>query len=147
MYVADTHNNRVQSFIPLSPAGSGCVPASSWPPPLDVAPVVHVSLARAGGVLSRRALALAVGCQRTCKILVSALVGPPGRRTLPLVPVARALAGARTVHVRLRVGPRTLRRLRRELGHRRRLGATVRVIAAGPTGRRTVLSRTYHLIG
>ena len=146
VYVADSHNNRVQSFIPVSAAGSGCVAAGAWPPPLDVAPVVHFSLARAGGVLSRRTLALMVGCQRACKVLISALMGPPGHRALPLVAVAKSLSPAHTVRLRLRVGPRTLAGLRRELGRHRRLRATITVVAAGPTGRRTVLSRTYHLI-
>ncbi len=146
VYVADTHNNRIEGFIPTSPAGSGCGPAGTWPPPLDVAPVVHVSLAHAVGVLSRRALALMVGCQRACKVLVSAVIGPPGHRALPLRSVARTLAPAQGIRLRLLVGPRTLAGLLRELGHHRRLRATIRVLAAGPTGRRAVLSRTYHLI-
>ena len=37
VYVADTHNNRIQVFVPVPPADSGCAPAGSWPPPLDVA--------------------------------------------------------------------------------------------------------------
>jgi hypothetical protein len=45
--------------------------------------------------------------------------------------------------MRLRIGPHTLRRLRRELGRHRQLKAHLSVIAAGPTGRRTVLSRSY----
>ncbi len=145
VYVADTHNNRVQSFLPLSPAVGGCVPASAWPPPLDVAPVLHISLTHASGLLSRRALAVMVGCQRACKVLISARVGPPGHHGLPLVSVARPLSGAQTARLQLRVGPRILRRLLLELGRRRRLRATVTVIAAGPTGRRTVLSRSYGL--
>jgi len=145
VYVADTHNNRVQSFVPLSPAGSGCAAAGTWPPPLDVAPVLSVKLAAARGVLSRRALALTVGCQRACRILASAVVGAPRHRLLPLVSAARALSPSHAAKVRLRIGPHTLRRLRRELGVRRRLRATVTVIAAGPTGRRTALSRTYLL--
>ncbi len=72
-------------------------------------------------------------------------MGAPGRRALPAVAVARAVSAAQTVRVQLRIGPHTLRRLRQELGGRRRLTATVKVVAAGPTGRRTVLSRTYHL--
>ena len=145
VYVADTHNNRVQSFVPLSPSAGGCTPTGSWPPPLDVAPVVNVKLAAARGVLARRALALTVGCRRACRILASARVGAPGHRVLPLVSVAKAVAGSRQVPVRLRIGPRTLGRLRRELGGRRRLRAAVTIVAAGPTGRRTVLSKTYQL--
>jgi len=145
VYVADTHNNRIESFVPASPAAGGCVAPGSWPPPLDVAPVLHLSLAHAKGVLARRALALALGCQRACKILARASMGAPGRHALPVVAVARSLSAAQTVRVQLRIGPHTLRGLRRELGRHRRLTATVKVVAAGPTGRRTVVSRTYHL--
>ena len=146
VYVADSHNNRVERFLPASPAGSGCVAAGSWPPPLDVAPVVHVSLAASKGVLSRGALALTLGCQRACRILASGLMGASGRRGLPLVSVARALSAGQTVRVRLRIGPHTLRGLRHELGRHRRLKARVQIIAAGPTGKRTVLSESYLLI-
>jgi tripartite motif-containing protein 71 len=145
VYVADTHNNRIQVFVPVSPAASGCAAEGSWPPPLDVAPVVNVKLAAANGILSRRALALSVGCQRACKILVTAVVGAPGHRGLALVSAARALAAGRAVRVRLRVGPRTFRGLQRELGRHRRLKARVTIVAAGPTGRRTVLSKSYLL--
>ena len=107
--------------------------------------MLHLSLTRANGLFSRRALAVMVGCQRACKVLISARVGPPGHRALPLVSVARPLPGAQTARLQLRVGPRILRRLRLELGRHRRLRATVTVIAAGPTGRRTVLSRSYRL--
>ena len=46
VYVADTNNNRVERFDPVSPFGSGCLRPALWPPPLDVAPVLHVSLPR-----------------------------------------------------------------------------------------------------
>jgi hypothetical protein len=95
-------------------------------------------------VLARRALALAVSCERGCKILVTATLSPPGRqRTVPLMAAARSLPPALVGHVRLRVGPTGLRRLRRALGSRRTLTAHVRIVAAGPTGRRAVLQRTY----
>jgi hypothetical protein len=145
VYVADTHNNRVQRFEPVSPAPApgGCLPAAAWPPPLDVAPDLHVSIATRRGILARRALALAVSCRRGCKILVTATIAPTGRRRLPLVAAALPLEPARASRVRLRVGPHTLRRLRGELGRRRQLKARVKVIAAGPTGRRAVLTQTY----
>jgi hypothetical protein len=46
-------------------------------------------------------------------------------------------------HVRLRVGPATLRRLRRALGRATTMTARVSIIAAGPTGRRTSVTRAY----
>ena len=106
--------------------------------------MLHVSLARHAGVLARSALALAVSCKRGCKILVTATLSPAGRRgAARLAAVARGLAPALVAHVRLRVGSATLRRLRRELGRKSALTARVRVIAVGPTGRRTALTRAY----
>jgi tripartite motif-containing protein 71 len=146
VYVADTNNNRLQRFDLVSPAGVGCLAAGAWPPPLDVAPVLRVSLQRRGAVLARRAVALAVSCQRGCKVLATARLSPRGaRQAVPLVAAARSLAPALTGHLRLRVGPHGLRRLRKALGRRRQLVARVTIVAAGPTGRRTTLARTYHV--
>jgi hypothetical protein len=143
-YVADTNNNRVERFDLFARAPTGCVSPGGWPPPLDVAPVLHVSLARHAGVLARSALALAVSCKRGCKVLVSATLSPAGRRgAARLAAVARGLPPALVAHVRLRVGAATLRRLRRELGRKTALTAHVRVVAVGPTGRRTALTRAY----
>jgi DNA-binding beta-propeller fold protein YncE len=148
VYVADTNNNRVERFNPVAPAPSGCQPVGSWPPPLDVAPVLHVGLPRASGVLARHALALSVSCERGCKILVSGTLSARGRRrsrTIGLVPAARSLPRAKAGHVRLRIGARTLRTLQRTLGRRRTMRARVRIVAAGPTGRRTTATRTYRV--
>ncbi len=143
-YVADTNNNRVERFELLGSGAAGCLPAGSWPPPLDVAPVVRVSLPRRAGVLARRGLALAVSCQRGCRIRVTATLSVAGHnRGVALAAAARALPAALTGHVRLALGVRGLRRLQRELGARHSIKARVIVIATGPTGRRTVLSRTY----
>jgi DNA-binding beta-propeller fold protein YncE len=145
VYVADTNNNRVERFEPVSRAGSGCLAPSAWPPPLDVAPVVSVNLLRPAGVLARRALSIALACRRGCRVLVTATLAPAaGRRTVvKLAGVARGLPAARTGHLRLRVGPVALRRLRRQLGARRGMRARVTVIAQGPTGRRTTVVRSY----
>jgi hypothetical protein len=95
-------------------------------------------------VLARRALSLAVSCPRGCKVLVTATLSPRGRRgAVALIAAGRALSPALTGHVRLRISPPALRRLRRALGSRSTMTARVRVIAAGPTGRRTFLTRTY----
>jgi hypothetical protein len=144
VYVADTFNNRVQRFTPASPAATRCLGPGSWPPPLDVAPVLHVSLPRSRAVLARRALALVVSCRRGCKVLVTATLSPRGRRgSVPLIGAVRALAPALSGHVRLRISPPSLRRLRRALGSRATMTARVRIVAAGPTGRRTFLTRAY----
>lgn len=144
VYVADTNNNRVERFALASAAGTGCLAAGTWPPPLDVAPVIRVALPRSGGVLARRALALNLSCQRGCKVLVTATLSPSGSRgRVGLIAAARGLPPALAGHVRLRVGPVALRRLRRALGRRRTLTARVTIVAAGPTGKRSTLSRTY----
>ncbi len=144
VYVADTNNNRVQRFSLVSPAPTGCAPAGSWPPPLDVAPVLNVRMARSSGVLSRRALSLLIGCQRGCKVLVTAKLSPRARRgAVALIAAYRTLPRAQAAHLRLRLGPAGFRRLRRELGRRSALTARVTIVAAGPTGRRTTIHRTF----
>jgi tripartite motif-containing protein 71 len=148
VYVADTNNNRVERFDPAEPAGVGCVAASAWPPPLNVPPVVSVSLLRRSGVLSERALALLVSCRRGCKILVTATLSPytssaSAHHAAALIAVARPLPPVHPGHVRLRVGPSTLRSLRRELGRKPAMTAVVHIVAVGPTGLRTTVTRTY----
>ncbi len=144
VFLADTNNNRIERFDMLAPHGAGCLAAGSWPPPLDVAPVLTVQLPRASGILARRALALSVSCQRGCRILVSATLAAFGRtRGVALLATARGLPAAHAGHVRLRVGPLGLRRLRRQLGRHTTLRARVKIVAAGPTGRRTTVLRSY----
>jgi hypothetical protein len=141
--VADTNNNRVERFELASPAPTGCL-SGSWPPPLNVAPVLRVSLATRGGILARRTLALNVSCQRGCKVLVTATLSPPGRpAVVPLIAAAKPLAPSRTGRVRLGVGPSALQRLRKTLGPRTAMTAHVRIVAAGPTGKRTTTNETY----
>jgi hypothetical protein len=145
VYVADTNNNRVQRFNLAAPAPTGCLAPGAWPPPLNVAPVLHVSLSRSSAVLARRALALSVSCQRGCRILVTATLTPLGGHAgaVAVVAAARALQPALAGSVRLRIGPKALRRLQRELGRHTVMRARVTVIAAGPTGLRTTVTRTY----
>jgi tripartite motif-containing protein 71 len=144
VYVADTNNNRVERFNPVAPTPTGCLAPAAWPPPLDVAPVVSVGVPRSSGVLARRALALTVRCQRECKVLASGtLSARGGRGSVALVATARALPRARAGHVRLRVSPHALARLRRALGRHTALTAHVRLVAEGPTGRRTTVNRIY----
>jgi len=145
VYVADTNNNRVERFEMGNRAGVGCVLSSAWPPPLDVPPVLRIQLLRSRGVLAQRAVALAVSCQRGCKVLVTATLGPSSRkgRAVRLLAVARGLPAARTGHVRLRVSRAGVARLRAALGRRRGLRASIKIVAVGPTGRRTTVRRSY----
>jgi hypothetical protein len=145
IYVADTKNNRVESFDTQTPGS--CAAAGSWPPPLDVAPAVTVKLQHRGRILARRAVTLVVSCRRGCKILVSGTLSPRGsRHAVRLISVARALPPGANGHVRLVVGKRALRSLRARLGTRRGLTADVTVVAAGPTGRRTVVPARYPVV-
>ncbi len=144
VYVADTNNNRVERFDLAAPAAGGCLAPGSWPPPLNVAPVLNVELLRPAGVLAHRALTLQVSCKRGCRILVTASLAALGKRHPARLPaVARGLPAAVTGHIRLRVGQVALHHLRRELGPHRQLIAHVTIVAAGPTGLRTILARSY----
>jgi tripartite motif-containing protein 71 len=144
VYVADTNNNRVERFDLVSPAAGGCLAPGAWPPPLNVAPVLNVELQRPAGVLAHRALTLQVSCKRGCRILVTGSLSALGKRRPARLPaVARGLPAAVAGHVRLRIGPVELRHLRRELGPHRQLLAHVTIVAAGPTGLRTILTRSY----
>jgi DNA-binding beta-propeller fold protein YncE len=144
VYVADTNNNRVERFALVSPAPSGCLAAGTWPRPLDVAPVLHVTLLRRAHVLARRALALGVSCERGCAVFVTATLSPArGGPAVKLTPYTRTLPRALPGHVRVLVGRSALRRLRRALGRRAAMRATVRIIAVGPTGLRTTVTRIY----
>jgi tripartite motif-containing protein 71 len=143
VYVADTNNNRVEAFTLASPAPSGCVAPATWPPPLNVAPVVGVTLLRAGAVLARRALALTVSCQRGCTVYVDATLSVPRHPSLPLPAAKRALPATIPGHVRVLLGPHTLRQLKRQLGRHTAMRAHLTIVAIGPTGLRTTLTRTY----
>jgi tripartite motif-containing protein 71 len=146
VYVADTNNNRVERFILTNPAPTSCLAPEAWPPPLDVAPVLRISLPRSSGVLARRALALSVSCERGCKVLVTGTLSASlGRRraTVPLRAVARSLPRAIAGHVRLGVSAKAVRRLQRVLGRGKAMTARVHIAAAGPTGRRTTANRIY----
>lgn len=144
VYVADTNNNRVERFDPVEPVATGCEPAGAWPPPLDVPPVLSVSVARTSGVLARRALALSVRCERECKVLVTGTLAVSGRKgSVALVAAASPLPRARATQLRLRLGPNGLRRLRRALGKHTTMTARVQIVAEGPTGRRTTVNRIY----
>jgi len=144
VYVADTNNNRVERFNLVSPSGGGCLAPGEWPPPLNVAPVLQVNLPRPAGVLARGALTLRVGCERACKVLISATLSTTRpRRTVRLISVAGGLAPAHAGLLRVRVGRATLRALQRALGRHRGMLARVEIVAAGPTGLRTTVYRTY----
>ncbi len=149
IYVADTNNNRVQRFDPASPhpAPGGCAAAGAWPPPLDVPPVLHVSLTPTLHVLAHRALTLAVSCQRGCRLRITGTLAPRAhhRPAVRLIAVTRTLPAALTRHASLRLTPRLTHRLRHALGRRRGLTATITLLALGPTGRRTTLTLHYLL--
>jgi hypothetical protein len=148
IYVADTNNNRVQRFDPLDPqpAPGGCQSAADWPPPLDVPPVLHVSLMRSAGVLAHRAVALSISCQRGCRVRISATLAPRGHKHgVKLKSLTRVLPASVPGHLSLALGARIVARLRRALGHKRLLSIQMKILAVGPTGRQTTLIERYLL--
>jgi hypothetical protein len=105
---------------------------------------LQVSLPRPAGVLARGALTPSVSCLRGCKVRVSATLSSlRPRRTVALISAAATLAPKRVSKLRVRLGRSALRALQRALGHRRGMLAHVTIVAAGPTGLRTSVSRTY----
>jgi hypothetical protein len=145
VYVSDTDNNRVERFDPESPAGVGCLAPTAWPPPLNVAPVVHVNLARRAGVLARRAVALSVSCQRGCEVSVTATLTAKGlpRHPVTLLTATRPLPAKTAGHMRLRLSSTSLRQLRRAVGATGGMTVIVHIRAVGPTGLSSSLTRTY----
>jgi len=150
VYVADTNNNRVERFQLPSSTPAACEAAGSWPPPLNVAPVLAVQLPRASGILARRGLALSISCTRGCSILVNASLSPLTRHrharrrvVVRLIAAARGLPPALAGHVRLRLSRTGLRRLRAALGASRAMQAHVSILAVGETGRRASLAVNF----
>ena len=145
VYVADTNNNRVERFEPAAPRRrAGCVSAVG----VAAAARRRAGAQRAPAPQRRRARAPGaradVSCERGCKVLASATLAPYGRRgAVPLQAAARSLPRNVAGHLRLRVGARAYRRLRGALGRARLMRAQVTIVAAGPTGRRTTLHRSY----
>ena len=77
-------------------------------------------------------------------MFVTATLSPArGGAAVKLTPYTRTLPRALPGHVRVLVGRSALRRLRRALGRRAAMRATVRIIAVGPTGLRTTVTRIY----
>ena len=81
VFVANTNNNRVERFDLVSPAAPGCLAPGSWPPPLNVAPVLQVSLPRAPACSPAARSRLQVSCKRGCRILVTASLSAPAGAT------------------------------------------------------------------
>ena len=147
VYVADTNNNRVERFLPVSPAGpSACLPAGSWPGQLNVAPVLAVTLLHRSGTLIRDGLGLTVSCARGCTVKVTGVLKTTNKphRTVSLVASSRSLPLIYPGHVRLRLTRSHLSILRKALGaHHKGMVAVVKILATGPTGKQTKLTKTY----
>jgi DNA-binding beta-propeller fold protein YncE len=146
VYVADTDNNRIERFEMAGASGSGCMAPGAWPPPLDVPPLVRMSLTRIGGVLSGRGLALSVSCRRGCRIRASATLMAQGAHSpVETLPSVRELPKGRAGRLELALRGSAARRLAGQLGGRRLMTARVRILAVGPTGLRSTLTRTFRV--
>lgn len=155
--VSDTKNNRVQQFALAAPAAPPCAPLGpiANPPvprlptlPLPLGPQVKSRVLRARGVLATRALALQVGCDTICTLTASGTLTerrrPRGRRRAVSVSLRRTtvrLHAGETRVLRLRLSSRQRRRLRRALGRRTGLTATLQLVATGEAGEPTTVTR------
>jgi hypothetical protein len=106
-----------------------------------------VSLPSTRGILSDGVLPLSVRCLDRCRILVTGTIQPYGGHASParLLGAFGALAPSRAGELSLRLAGGVRRRLLRELGGRSALRAHLRIVAAAPSGRRTILTKTYTL--
>ena len=143
VYVADTNNNRVERFN--GRPGAERLPAARL---LAAAARRRAEAARKPAAGSRGARAARRRAQRQlrtrCKILATARRGGGGARARGARYGSwRALAAAarQAGHVRLRVGSTDCAGCTRARSPARHDGASVQVVAAGPTGRRTTTTR------
>ena len=149
VYVADTNNNRVERFNPVIPAvdrlpGAGSVatpagrgadgqrerchsPPACWPGVRSPWPSAAGVPARSWSPPRSRRWAGRVDRRAACRWSRPRVRCAPGR------PRRCACAWA----------PLALARLRRALGNHDVMKARVSIIAAGPTGRRTSITKTY----
>jgi DNA-binding beta-propeller fold protein YncE len=151
--VTDSDNNRIQTFALTQLPAAACVPlpAPGSPPalkyptlPEPLGPVLAVRVLRQSGVLGARSLPIRVGCDTTCRLTVSGtltLRGQPAKGHKPVaialkVPARTVMAGSSRV-IRLPVSRRDAARLRRALGRRVGLSATIQLQATASAGEPT----------
>jgi len=161
--VGDRGNNRVQQFKLATPAALPCgsLGAPGDPPrpktptlPSPPGPLVDVKALHTSGLLTRRKLALRVGCDTICTVTATGTLTqrnkPRGKRKRVTVTLRRArvkLPAASSRIVRLGLSRSGARRLRRALRDSRALTATLQISARAPAGEPTDVSRRLRARG
>jgi hypothetical protein len=155
--VADSDNNRVQTFQAATPGACAALPQIQSPPapilytqPGPVPPVVNVTPSRTSNILGVRQFPLRVSCDLPCKVAVVVKLAPRSGKKRPSVALSSApqsLPAGKTVTVRPRLSAAGARTLRRALGSKRALVADVRVTATTTDSAPTVVTRRVEVTG
>jgi hypothetical protein len=105
-------------------------------------PVLRLTVRRLQRVVRQRSLVLRARCGEACAVRASARIALPGAsRSIALRPAARSLAASAPARLKLKTTKRALRKLRRVLGTRHRLGARLTVTATDSSRNRTIAKR------
>lgn len=131
-----------ESPPPPASAASAASPAlGGKPSPL----VLRVRVARRQRALAKRRLTLVLSCQRPCSLLVSTRLAVPGP-DLRLKTRKLSRRGGRRV-VRLPIGVKSRRAIRRALRGRKRVGASIVVRARDASGATTSKRYSVRIVG
>ena len=167
--VSDEDNNRLQRFALAAPAAVGCaaLPAPAPPPvlqyptlPAPDGPEVSLRIQRKTGLLRTRTLPLRAGCDTSCTFRVSVVLServapttgkapvkgarPRKPVSVSLAPVEVQLVAGPTKQLRVPIGATAVRALRKGLGRRTGLTASIAVTATASVGEPTQISETFN---
>ncbi len=105
-------------------------------------PRLRLTVRRLQRVVRQRGLVLRARCDEACTVRASARIALPGASSsVALRPVTRSLAANARTKLKLKTSKRELRKLRRALRTRHRLGARLTVTAADSSRNRTIAKR------
>ena len=105
-------------------------------------PRLRLTVRRLQRIVRQRGLVLRARCDEACTVRASARISLPGAsRSVALRRVTRSLAANARTKLKLKTSRRALRKLRRALRTRHRLGARLTVTAADSPGNRTIAKR------
>ena len=105
-------------------------------------PRLRLTVRRLQRIVRQRGLVLRARCDEACTVRASARIALPGAsRSVALRRVTKSLTANVRVRLKLKTSRRALRKLRRALRTRHRLGARLTVTAADSPGNRTIAKR------
>lgn len=131
-----------QPTPPPAPLPDPAVPAA------PVAPRLSTAISARQRVVKQKGVLLKAGCDEACTLRASATVSIPGASAVyRLAPVSRRLAAGKRAKLKLRVGGRTLARLRAALRAHRRPAVAVTLSARSPAGATSALKRRIRVMG